>query len=244
VLYDTHEALANADRNMIPLLVFAGLAFVGLWTQYIHGAIVGLRHRTFSVPPGTNMFNIAHDVHFAFLFSYFFFEIDHWFAKAFYLGLLTFIPFELFQHYLTLKHGRQELFPRLTRRQFVAVYLALQAGAVVLFHFLFAHVFLVEPKLDALLMVTVSWATLNTIPHYFPLLLRRQSRRGSSMLIAWGMLIGCGLWFFPTLPLLHEAFLSPAYIAMTVLVFAMGFAYIVMLGRYPVYDPPADLRGG
>lgn len=235
--YDPQEALANADRHMVPLLLFAGVAFAGLWAQYIHGAIVGVRDKTYSVPLATNMFNIAHDCHFVFLFGYFFHTIDHWFAKAFYIGVFTFVPLELFQHYLALKYGRKELFPELSQARYVAVYLAMQAGAVIVFHFLFAHVFLVQPKVDALLMVTVSWATVNTIPHYFPLLRRRRTRRGSSMIIAWGMLLGCGFWFFPTLPLLHPAFLSPAYIAVAVLVYAMGFAYVAMLKKTPPWTP-------
>lgn len=90
-MYSVDEVLSNLARLLGLLLAAGGVAFVGYYLYYIEAIRLGFRDRTHGVPVFANMYNTAHDVLFVSYFRRWFFEVDHWLFKVFWVALLIFV---------------------------------------------------------------------------------------------------------------------------------------------------------
>jgi hypothetical protein len=224
------EVLSQVDNNTGPVLAAGFVVFAGTYLLYIEAIRLGFKHRTHAIPVLANMYFLAHDVVFAALFQRWFVEIGHWFYKAFWAGILLFLPMEIILHYQTLKYSRQELFPSFSQRQYVAVYVAMQVGVAAVFWWFFQLVNAMDPLFLVHFAITDTLVTLGLLP----MLQSRRSRKGQSMLLALGVLVGSNVgYFFLFLPTLSGAFTAPAWRVLGGGLCLLTLTYMWALSRYP-----------
>lgn len=229
-MYTIEEVLAQADNQTGAVLAAGFVIFAGTYLLYIEAVRLGFKHRTHAIPLLANMYFLAHDLFFIALFQRWFGEIGHWFYKAFWFGILVFLPLELLVHYQTLKYSRQELFPSLSQRQYVAVYALMQVGVGAVFWWSFRLLDAMDPLFLVHFAITDVLVTLGL----FPLLQSRRSRKGQSQLLATGVLVGSNIgFFFLFLPTLSGAFTAPAWRVLGGGLCLLTLTYMWALSRSP-----------
>jgi hypothetical protein len=227
-MYSTQEVLAAFDDSTAQVLAAGGLVFIGAYIQYIEGIRLGFRHRTHAIPVLANMYFFAHDLVFIALFGRWFFEIGHWSYKLFWAALFAFTLLELVVHYQTLRYSQQELMPGTSRRKFVIGYVGLQVLVLAIFLLAFG---LID---DELFLYHFGITEVLSNVFNIPLLMSRKSRKGQSLLLAVGLLIGSNVgFFFFFLPSLSPAFSAPWVSITGVAVTTLNLCYMALLVRTP-----------
>ena len=233
-MYSTQQVLAAFDDSTAQVLAAGSLVFLGAYIQYIEGIRLGFRHRTHAIPVLANMYFFAHDLVFILLFGRWFHELDHWSYKLFWVALLIFTGLEVVVHWQTLRYSHKELMPGASRRGYVIGYVGLQLLVLAIFVLLFT---LID---DELFLYHFGITEVLSNVFNIPLLLSRKSRKGQSVLLAVGLLIGSNVgFFFFFLPALSPAFSAP-WVAITgAAVTTLNLCYIAMLVRTPKAPVPA-----
>jgi hypothetical protein len=236
-VYSTQEVLTTIDTHMVWVLLAGAAVMGGAYTQYIRAIQMGFRHRTHALPVFANMYFFAHDVMFAARYQHWFSEINHWMFKLFWFAIIPFVALECVVHYQTLKYSREELFPgrNLTQRQYVIAYLAMQLGVAAVFGYIYS---LLD---DPLFLLNFSLTEIVSNAFNLPMLLSRRSRKGQSLVLAGGLLLGSNIgFFFLLMPVLSPTFTRLPFLAVGVCVTGMNLFYMWLLRKHPPYEAPAQ----
>lgn len=232
IAYEVNDVLNNIDTRLGIVLLFGAIIFVGAYIQYFEGIRLGFRDKTHAIPLFANMYFFAHDLLFIAMFNHWFSEINHWLFKLFWVGLIIFSLLECVVHYQTLKYSREDLLPMLTQNQYIVAYIAIQAAITILFWFIYSHLN------DPLFLISFASTEIISNALNIPMLLSRKSRKGQSMLLAFGLLIGSNIaYFFLFAPTMSDAFATPVYYVTGLVLVLLNLTYMWALSRYPAYKP-------
>ncbi|MEM9778106.1 MAG: hypothetical protein AAF902_26250, partial [Chloroflexota bacterium] len=95
-MYTIQEVIQNLDTRLALILLAGAIMFTGAYTYYISAILIGRREKTHAIPLFANMYFFAHDMGYIILFQRWFGgEVDHWFFKAMWFGLIAFNVLEL-----------------------------------------------------------------------------------------------------------------------------------------------------
>lgn len=229
--YPVDEVLANIQNSIGAVLLSGAVIFVGYYLYYGEAIRLGFRDKTHAVPIFANMYFFAHDLVFASLFQRWFYEIDHWLYRAFWFGLVVFTVLEGVVHYQTLRYSQRDLFPTLTRRQYVFVYAGMQLAIGILFWFIYTQLD------DYLFLISFTSTVIVSVAFMLPLLHARASQKGQSRLLAASLIISPIGFFFLFLPVMSRYFASLPYLVMGITTVAVAVIYMWYLPRHPAYAP-------
>ncbi|MCA9709473.1 MAG: hypothetical protein KDK70_26770 [Myxococcales bacterium] len=231
-MYSTAQIISAFDDSTGLVLAAGAAVFAGAYIQYIEGIRLGFRHKTHAIPVIANMYFFAHDLVFIGLFGRWFFEIGHWSYMMFWGALVVFSGLEVVVHYQTLRFSHRELMPWASRRGFIAGYVALQLAVLGVFLLLFLVLD------DELFLIHFGITEVLSNVFNIPLLMSRGNRKGQSLTLALGLLLGSNVgFFFLFLPALSPAFTVPWVRTVGVLVTAANLVYIGLLLRARPYRP-------
>jgi hypothetical protein len=231
-VYDAHEVLRLVDDHTVLVLLFGGLSFGCLFVYFIETARLGFRHRAAPMTLTAVAAFIAHDGNFVLNFDDWFDRYDHWLLQGFWLALVATTCFELVFFSLIVRHGREELAPRLSQPQFTGACVGALAAGIALWAVFKASVD--DPLYLTTFMLTITWC----LPSLTTLYLRRGVRRGISVrqLVAyWGMTLG-----YVLLTIVVFEFRSFWWIALCAVTLAWGAALAWAVSRAPAWEPEPD----
>lgn len=230
-MYDVQAVYSNMASHTAELQFFGALLMISGYLQVGEAIRLGFAHRSHAIPLFAVLYFFAHDVTYVLMYHHWFHDIDHPLFQTNYWFILAFIPLEIVLLYQIIRYSRAELFPGASLRQAILILIALQAATFVAFWWLRAQWH------DPLFLV--SFVSTQIVSHAFniPLLLRRQSRKGQSMLFAWNILLGAGIvTFFFAFPLYGTPFQSIEFYLLGGVITLLGLAYIYLLRRAPAYS--------
>jgi hypothetical protein len=226
-MYEPLQVFAAVDRNMLIILLLCALALLGNYILWFENLRLGFRHGVYTMPVGSLLFFLPHDVTFVLLFKKWFHEYDHWFPQLWWYGLCITVVMELVFLHMLLRFGRRELLPQFSPRTFVTIVLSLLAlasiGWLVVKSVMDDELFLV------IFGITVFWCAMFNLG----LMARRRSAVGQSV-PAWCGYLMMPLFYWPATFLIDPGFRSPLWIALGLAAVAAGvmnLAYLVHLNR-------------
>jgi hypothetical protein len=229
-MYQVASTIANINEHATSILIFGSLANLLAYVQMAYGAFVGFRDRSHAIPLITNMMFFAHDSYYVLQYDYWFHTVDHWFFKANVFSMAIFCCLELVIAWQIINHSRDELGLGKTRLHALCSYVAIQIGVYVMF--LWFRSMIGDPLYLECFAVSIVFSNLFNIP----MLLRRGSRKGQSLVIAWALLIQTGpIGFFLVNPQLGDYFVTPPWIAAGLANTALAAAYVWLLYRAAPY---------
>jgi hypothetical protein len=227
---------------LIFILVF-GLGFV----QYISTTISGIRDKADGTPLWAHVWYMAHDWSFIALFTVWFNDVDHWFYKAQWFGIVAFAFVEIWVTYVTLRDNRQELFEKhfgrgkeVTWTKGILGFLAYWAIALILLNFLR---FMINDHSNLIIMLSCQMISCFCM---IPLVLKNKSRKGMSMTYAWATLLGPAILTFAPAPFGMWTFCFPFlntpmfYLGGLACVIASIY-FIYLMRKTPKYKPEKEL---
>jgi hypothetical protein len=225
-VYDVASTLENIDRHAPWLLAFGGLALVCNFLYFGSGIYQGFRQKVFSMPVSATLLFIPHDFLYLLMYEKWFTVYDHWFCKLFWVGLIITNIQECLFLWLTIRYGRKELTPQLSQGTYVALLMLGLAGTSVSW-------FVVKQVLaDELWLFTFGWTVWFCAPFVIPMMLRRHSRAGQSLLM-WLAYIGMTLSFWTAVWPLDPFFRSSAWLALGALIVTWAVAIIAVMQKMP-----------
>jgi hypothetical protein len=144
--------------------------------------------------------------------------------------MCIFVVFELILIWQIITYGRHEVGLGASKWQALASYAAIQAGVYVMF--LWFRSMMGDPLYLECFAVSIVFSNLFNIP----MLLRRGSRKGQSLVIARAPAIQTGpVGFFTVHPYLGPYFMQPSWIAAGIANTVLALTYLWMLYRAPAY---------
>jgi hypothetical protein len=231
-MYDMQQVFAAMAANQQLATIAGGILLLSAYVQMGEAVRLGFAHRSHAVPLFPLMFFFAHDVTYLALYDYWFEIVRH---PGFEMNYWTFIPYPIAQAiilYQVIRYSRHDLFPGASLGQSILILAALQAATFVAFWWLRAQIG------DPLFLVVGVMTQILSHAFNIPMLLRRGSRKGQSLLYAGNVLVGAGITtFFFAFPLFDPIFRTPLHYALGVAVVGLGVAYLWLLARTPVYVP-------
>lgn len=231
--YDPAGVVAATSQNLYWVIGACALSFVGAYMQYFGALKMGFKHRTFSIPLIGNLWNFAHDTTYVVNFHHWFYEVDFWLVRAFWVALAVFATCESVVMYQLIRYGHREVFPGMNRAQSIASYLGLQLLTYGIFWFFLSLIH--DPYYLLSFCTTVIVAPLFNIG----LMRARGSRKGFSttMLIGY-VLLSIGFWWWMMLidPYFRLPFMWMIAIGNT----AVAIAGVLVFRSLPAYTPPLE----
>lgn len=227
--YNTDSVLHQVDNHAPVILVLCALALIGNYLLWIENLRHGFRAKIYSMPVPCLLFFLSHDITFVASYHTWFNDIDHWFPKLWWFGLILTVLMELTFLVMFLKFGRKELAPQLTQRTFV---LATLFGLVMT-----AIAWLVIKSVmdDKLYLVIFGFTVFWCAPWYFALMWRRKNAAGQTV-AGWLGYLMMPIFYWPATMILSESFRSPVWIAFgvaTVLGGILNLTYVRHLNTTP-----------
>ncbi len=227
--YKVDQVLTTIQNSTFLVLLACSVIFFSYYVYCIEAIRLGFRDKTHAIPLFGNMYYFAHDLVFLSLFRRWFFEIDHWFFRAFWFGILVFSGLECIVHYQTLRYSHREIMPRLSFRQYVFVYVSMQIAIGISFWFIYFRI------ADQLYLISIASSIVVSVVCMPSFLLSRKSRKGQSLLLASSLITGTAGHFFLVLPLMSPYFISLPYMAVGIITTITGVVYLILLSRSPAY---------
>ncbi|NIB38848.1 hypothetical protein HBA55_04580 [Pseudomaricurvus alkylphenolicus] len=227
--YDATATLAATDANLWPVVFWCAISFLGAYMQYFGAIKNGFRDKTHAIPVGCNLWFFAHDTTFVMNFSHWFYTVDHWLMKAFWVMLVLFALLEATVIYQVLRYSRHKVFPGLTLPQAVGVYLLCQIAAYIAFWWF--HQIIEDPLYLLSFTTTVILTPVLTIP----LMLQRNSQQGFSPFMLWGYVF-LAVGFYPWMYLVDPYFTSPLFVSLGVANIAIALVTLWMYYRLPRFQ--------
>jgi len=229
-MYQVAEVSANISANDAQLAVWGSISMFLAYVQMFYGAWVGFRDRSYAIPIAANTMFFAHDSYYTYLHDYWFhtiqtpFVMNGWYQMALYL-----IP-ELIIAWQIITYGRREAGLGTTWLQGFVSYVAIQIGVYILF--LWFREMTGDPLYIDCFAVSVVFSNLFNIP----MLLRRGSRKGQSLIIAGALLIQTGpIAFFMVWPAMGDMFRTPLWMVVGAANTILAAVYFYMLWKAPAY---------
>lgn len=225
-LYDVAGTLANIDAGMSRLLALGGLALVFNFTFFGTAAYLGFKHKIYTMPLIGTLIFIPHDMLYLLMFDKWFNVYYHWFLQLFWGGLVITNILEGVFFYQVIKWGRQELMPQVSQPAYVAILLAALAATTVVW------LGVKQMIADELWFFSFGWTVWFCTPFVIPLMLRRGSAAGQSMLM-WGAYTGMVVcWWIAVWPL-DPYFRSPYWVGLGVVTVLWALTIIIVMRRLP-----------
>ena len=229
-MYTMPDTLNTINANMTHLALFGGVANLLAYIQIIYGAWIGYRDKSHAIPIAALTMFFAHDSYYDLNYGYWIHTVHHPFFVANLGAMCVFVIFEVILMWQTVTYSREEA--GLGRSAVVAWLnlIAIQAGMYIAF--LWFKSMLDDPLYLECFSISVVFSNLFNIP----MLLRRGSRKGQSLIIAWALLIQTGpMCFFLVGPLYGAYFSQPIWLAAGAANTVLAAVYLWMLYRAPAY---------
>ena len=227
--YRPVDVLINIQNSLGSILLGGVVIFVGYYLCYGEAIRLGFRDKTHAIPVFANMYFFAHDTIFIALFQRWFYEVNTWLYRLFWVGLVVFTVLEVIVHYQTLKYSRQDLFPHLSQQQYIFAYIGMQFAIGILFWFIYTQID------DFLYLISFASTVIISVAFMLPLLHARSSQKGQSRLLAASLIISPIGFFFLFLPAMSSYFASLPYYAVGFVTVVVAVIYMWVLPRYPAY---------
>lgn len=230
--YDTSEVLVRVDDHAVLVLALCALALIGNYIFWIENLRLGWRMQRYAMPLPCIAFFLAHDLTFVASYDLWFNEIDHWFPKLWWFGLVATCLMEVLFLAMFLRFGRQEVAPMLSRWAFGAAVLIALVGAATAW-------LVIKSAMDDQLYLTIFGFTVFWCgPWYFALTWRRQDPGGQTVL-GWCGYLMMPVFYWPATMLLSEDFRSVLWIGLGVAAVLGGLINIACM-RWLNARAPAD----
>lgn len=235
-MYDPIATLQAVDANAVAIIGLCVVALVFNYMYFGEAIRLGKLHRTFSVPVPVTLLFLPHDLTYLLQFDKWFYQYDHWFCKLWWVGLVFTASIEGVFFYQLLRYGREELFPRLSQRQYVAtMLLGLLATAV-------AWLTIKQALSDDLFLFSFGWTLFWGAPFCLQMMLRRGNTRGQSRLM-WVSYILMAIFYWAATAFMDPYFRSAGWLAVLALAVGFGGVNWWMVTRLPAYQPePSSAR--
>jgi hypothetical protein len=205
--YNTDLVLHEVDNQAVVILLLCALALIGNYIMWIENLRHGFRGKIYTMPVPCVLFFLSHDATFVASYHVWFSDIDHWFPRLWWFGLILTVIMELAFLVMFLKFGRKELAPQLTRAAFVA---ATFFGLVIT---TIAWLVIKSVMDDQLYLIVFGFTVFWCSPWYFALTWRRKSAAGQTV-TAWLGYLMMPIFYWPATMILSDTFRSPLWIAL------------------------------
>ncbi|HKY91492.1 MAG TPA: hypothetical protein VJM11_10655 [Nevskiaceae bacterium] len=231
-MYDPAATLAMIDRHVVAVMGLCVVALVFNYVYFGEALRLGFRHRTYSVPATVTLLFLPHDLSYVAQWHKWFVEIDHWFCKLWWLGLVLTASIEGVFFYQLLRYGREEILPMLTQAQYVAaMFVALAVAAI-------AWLTVKQAIDDELYLFSFGWTLFWGAPLCVSMMVRRGSSRGQSRLM-WISYMLMALFYWAAVSFVDPYFRSPGWLAILGLALGCAAANLWMLSKVPAWSPRA-----
>lgn len=209
-MYDPQQLLTQIDEHTAPILIGFAIAMVFQTIALVDAVRVGARERVISIPLFCTFFWFAHDVGCVVRFDDWFNTYDHWFLKAFWVGLLSAMLLELVFFAQAIRYGRDELLPSRSTRAFAGLVILGALGTIVAWEYLKAvmddPLYQASPALTMLAFPLTGAA----------LMLRRRSAAGQTTTIWGAFTCMAACWWTTTIWFYADFFRSWQYVTVGV----------------------------
>jgi hypothetical protein len=233
-VYDPNQVLAALDQNMWRVIALCSLAMACNYAWFFAAVVQGFRDKVVPIPVFCTLFWLVGDGSMVARYDLWFNVIDHWYVKLFWVALVFTVLTELVFLYMTLRFGRRELAPTLTRSQFALLVLAGLGAMWVAWE-------LVKSLIDDRLYIDYFHLANLAGPVFAAAqVLRRGSRAGTTpfiwaaytlMVASW--FVACALWF-------DGPFATTGYLMFYVVCTACALAMTFVVSRLPAHAPSSE----
>ena len=176
-MYEPRLILEALDNHTVPILVGFGLSMVFQTIAMVTAVLMTRRDGWISIPLPCTFLWFAHDLGVVVRFDIWFNDIDHWFFKLFWVGLLSALLLECVFLAQAMRVGRKEYLPRGTQAQWNALLFA--GAALFVLCWEYQKTIWDDPLYQALASTTLYVIPLAVVP----LVLRRRSAIAQSPVI-------------------------------------------------------------
>lgn len=230
-MYDAPQLLQQIDDNTAPILIGFALAMVCQTIFMVDAVRIGARERVISIPLFCTFFWFAHDVGCVVRFDDWFNVYDHWFLKAFWLGLVSAMLLELVFFWQAVRYGREELLPSWTERAFAGLIAVGALGTIVAWEYLKAvmndPLYQASPALTMLALPITGAA----------LMIRRRSAVGQTVTIWAAFTVMAVCWWTTTIVFYEGFFREWQYVVVGVATVIGGAAMTAVVARMRASAP-------
>ncbi|HEX5804819.1 MAG TPA: hypothetical protein VFY31_00555 [Macromonas sp.] len=226
--YDALQALQSIEQNIGYIAIGGAIAGILTFVYFWESIRCGLRDRSFSSPMVATIWFLPHDFSFVLEYDKWFNVYNHWWCKAWWVGLVATVCLEIYLVWQIIRFGREELMPHLSQKAFTWAILGATFGAGVIW-------FVIKGSMDDELfftsfLITIVWP----IPFTTAQLLRRKTRRGTSVL-QQGVLLPMYLGLWAALCFIDPFFRSPTFIVLTATVAVWALFNLKLVRSLPEY---------
>jgi hypothetical protein len=225
-IYDVKSTLSAIDANLIWLLVFGGGSLIFNFLFFGAAIANGFKDKAVSMPIGSTLIFFAHDLLYLLMFDKWFGVYQHWFPMLFWVGLVITLCMECVFLYITIKFGRTEHAPQLTQNQYRNLVLAAVVGVFI------AWLPLKYALADELWLFTFGWTVWFCTPFVIPMMLRRNSTAGQSLLM-WYSYMGMAICYWMAMWPLDPFFRSPLWLGLLPVILLSAAAIIFTIKKLP-----------
>lgn len=238
-MYDPHSLLSSLDKHPVPILSLFAAAMILQTIAMVSAVRVQSQEKAISIPLFCTFFWFAHDFGYVVRFHEWFVTYDHWFLKAFWIGLFSAMILELFFFAQAIKYGRKEYLPNGTTQQWGLI-VAVGAVASIIGWEWFKYL-ADDPLYQAAASLTLFALPLTGASQ----IMKRRSFVAQTPVI-WGSFAAMvPFWWGVTIGYFGGGFRSWQYISLGVVTFLMFAAMTVVVARgrarAAVLEPPIGL---
>jgi len=212
-MYEPQLILDALDTHTILILLGFGLAMVFQTIAMVTAVLMTRREGWISIPLPCTFLWFAHDLGVVVRFDTWFNEIDHWFFKLFWVGLLSALLLECVFLAQAMRVGRKEYLPRGTQLQWNALLVA--GAALFVLCWEYQKTIWDDPLYQALASTTMYVIPLAVVP----LVLRRRSAIAQSPVIYGSFAAMVPLWWAVTAGAYGQGFRTWQYLVSGVVAF-------------------------
>ncbi len=230
-MYDTAEALAGIDQNVVPIFSALLIVAIAVFVYWVQAIRVANRDQVYVIPfIGISVF-FWHDLSFVLSYNLWFNVYDHWWLKMWWYVLTPCVLFEAYFIWHVIKWGRKDFFGNFSQPQFTALVLIATVG-VGGFWYLFKTV-----MQDEFFFITFAITAVWSVPLHTGLMAKRQSRKGQSAIMELStipMILGLSYAFSHA----SDFFSSPIYLSFVAVTISWALANVWLMYQMPEGDAP------
>ena len=221
-MYEPQLVLAALDANKFNVVLFCGLAMIFNYIWFALAAIRGFRDRVFPVPIFSTLFWLCGDGTGVLRYGMYFHTYHHWYLELFWCALVFTVSFEILFIYMTLKFGREEFAPGMSKPNFA---LLIGAGAAI---FVATWNYMLTFLHDDLNIIYFNLANMAGPIAYAGVLARRRSIAGTSSWVWIFYALMLVSWYFAQAMYFGPEFRTPVMLAF----FAVNIASAIAMAAY------------
>lgn len=231
-MYTVQEVLGNIDANPVWVSIMAAFGMLVGYVQCIESVRLGFRDKTHAMPIAAVAYFLAHDSLYwtTYLAGNGVAQVsNHWF---FAYGAYILAPYNILELILAwqiITYSRQEIGLGKTWLQAFLAYVAIQVAMYVVL------LWTRSTMDDSLYLVTTLSSLFVSQAFMIPMMLRRQSRKGQSILLASWLCFGFGIAHFFYYPLLAAYFRTPIVLLAGAVSTTVAAVYLWMVIKAPPY---------